>query len=174
MEDSLLCSAWEPAAAAIAAVVDVAWDVGISILVQYEGFPVCNERLMVGRVDDSLPSWVILTPDDDCYIEEVLCPPFSDIEQLVARRGMPAGVRPANADLLAPPPTEPMLWAAALLAVPLLARERQRLIREGALVPYRWRPQRAQRVHSRVQAAWRSRRWWLIHRAQTDGDEATR
>jgi hypothetical protein len=55
---------------------------GMTMLVQYEGFPLYHERLLVAGMDDTPGTWAILTPDDDLYVEEFAVPPRGDVQIL--------------------------------------------------------------------------------------------
>ena len=108
---------------------------GQSILVKYEGYPIFHERVLVADVDPWLSAWVILTPDDDLYIEEICAPPLASIRQFIGDRGLPQGVPPGRAYLFDPPVDERGLRALEPRAAALVLAERRRLGLGGPRAP---------------------------------------
>ena len=108
---------------------------GMSVLVQYQGFLLYHERLLVAELDDMPGLWAVLTPDDDLYVEEIAVPALDDIQILGPRRGLPRGIAAANVYLFDPPPAPDQIAISAPRAQALLAAERIRLVRQGLLAP---------------------------------------
>ena len=105
------------------------------LLVRYPGDPLYHERLLLVGLDASLASWVVLHPDGDMYIEELVMPTLDDIRVLPADGRLPAGIRAMaiHTCCFHPPPDEYYIESLMPRAIALAGAERRRLIRAGLL-----------------------------------------